>query len=100
MSFLRENVDSALEIMAQRKSDYLYSCFTPSRMVQTGPTEAHPNMSFSIILETDDKDDILADIQNAIRQLPFLGCTLVVEDLSTNEHFVHKWENPDWVHLS
>jgi hypothetical protein len=100
ISFLRENVDAALEIMARRGSDYLYSCFNPSRMVQTGPTEAHPNMSFSIILETDDKDDIVSDIKGALRQLPFLACTLVVEDLSTNEHFVHKWERPESLYLS
>ena len=100
ISFLREKVDAAIEIMSKRRSDYLWICFNPSRMVQNGPTEAHPNMSFSIILDTDDKNDIVADIEDVVRQLPFLSCTLVVEDLSTGEQFVHKWENPSSARLS
>jgi hypothetical protein len=93
ISFLRERVDAAIEILSKRTSDYLWICFNPTRMVQSGPTEAHPNMSFSIILDTDDKHEILTDIENVVRQLPFLSCTLVVEDLSTREQIVHKWEN-------
>ena len=93
VSFLREKVDVAIEILSKRKSDYLWICFNSSRMVQSGPTEAHPNMSFSIILDTDDKNDIVADIEQVVRQLPFLSCTLVVEELSTREQIVHKWEN-------
>ncbi|HVU55494.1 MAG TPA: hypothetical protein VHD83_10585 [Puia sp.] len=95
VTFLRERVDAAIDILSKRANDYLWICFNPSRMVQSGPTEAHPNMSFSIILDTDDKDDIVADIENVIRELPFLSCTLVVEDLSTRGQIVHKWENPD-----
>ena len=93
VSFLRENVDAAMEIMSTRTSDYLWICFNPSRMVQYGPTEAHPTLSFSIVLDTDDKDDTVADIEQVVRQLPFLTCTLVVEDLSTREQIVHKWES-------
>jgi len=100
ISFLREKVDTAIEILSKRKSDYLWICFHPSRMVQDGPTEAHPNMSFSIIHDTDDTNDIVADIENVVRLLPFLSCTLVVEDLSTREQIVHKWENLGSVHLS
>ncbi|MDO6430151.1 hypothetical protein Q4E93_06120 [Flavitalea sp. BT771] len=92
ISFLREKVDAAIEIMSKRRSDYLWQCFNPSRMVQDGPTEENPNMSFSIILDTDDPDDIVADIEAVVRQLPFSSCTLVVENLSTREHFVHNWE--------
>lgn len=93
VSFLREKVDAAIEILSKRKSDYLWICFNSSRMVQSGPTEAHPNMSFSIILDTDDKNDIVADIEDVVRQLPFLSCTLIAEDLSTREQIVHKWES-------
>jgi hypothetical protein len=93
VSFLREQVDAAMEILSKRKSDYLWICFNSSRIVQSGPTEAHPNLSFSIILDTDDGNDIVADIENVVRQLPFLSCTLVAEDLSTREQIVHKWEN-------
>lgn len=100
ISFLREKADAAIEILSKRKSDYLWICFNPSRMVQDGPTEAHPNMSFSIILDTDDTNDIVADMEDVVRQLPFLSCTLVAEDLSTREQIVHKWEDPDSVHLS
>lgn len=100
ITFLRERVDEAIEILSARTSDYLWICFNPSRMVQNGPTEAHPNMSFSIILDTDDRDDTVADIENVVRQLPFLSCTLVVEDLSTREQIVHKWENPGSALLS
>jgi hypothetical protein len=49
-------------------------------------------MSFSIILDTDEPDDIVADIEAAVRLMPFLSCTLVVEDLSTREYSVHNWE--------
>ncbi|MBN8854433.1 MAG: hypothetical protein BGO55_21110 [Sphingobacteriales bacterium 50-39] len=93
ISFLREKVDAAIHVMKRRPGDYLWICFNPSRIVQDGPTEMHPNMSFSIILDTDDKNDIVTDIENVVRQLPFLSCTLVVEDLSTREQIVHKWEN-------
>ena len=79
VSFLREKVDAAMEIMSKRANDYLWICFNPSRVVQDGPTEEHPNMSFSIILETDDPDDIVSDIETVVRQLPFLSCTLVVK---------------------
>ena len=79
ISFLREKVDAAKEIMSKRQNDYLWICFNPSRVVQDGPTEEHPNMSFSIILDTDDEDDIVADIEAVVRQLPFLSCTLVVK---------------------
>ena len=100
ISFLREKVDAATEILSKRVSDYLWVCFNSTRMVQSGPTEAHPNLSFSIILDTDDKHDIVKDIENVVRQLPFLSCTLVVEDLSTREQIVHKWENQDPMTLS
>jgi len=100
ISFLREKVDAAIEMLSKRKSDYLWICFNATRMVQSGPTEAHPNMSFSIILDTDDKNDIVADMENVIRQLPFLSCTLMVEDLSTREQIVHKWENQSSASLS
>jgi|KBSMisStandDraft_5_1062788.scaffolds.fasta_scaffold886764_2 hypothetical protein len=100
ISFLREKVDTAIEILTKRKSDYLWICFNSSRMVQNGPTEAHPNMSFSIILDTDDKHEIVTDIENVVRQLPFLSCTLVVEDLSTREQIVHIWENPSSANLT
>jgi hypothetical protein len=93
VSFLREKVDAAMEIMSKRTSDYLWICFNPSRVVQDGPTEDIPNMSFSIILDTDDIEDTVADIENIINQLPFLSCTLIVENLSTREHFVHNWES-------
>ena len=92
VSFLREKVDAAVEIMKKRPNDYLWICFNPSRIVQDGPTEEHPNMSFSIILDTDDPEDVVADIEAVVRQLPFLSCTLVVEDLSTREYTVHNWE--------
>jgi hypothetical protein len=94
ISFLREKIDAAIEAMNTRPNDYLWNCFNSSRIVQDGPTESCPNMSFSIILNTDDINDIVADIENVVRQLPFLACTLVVEDLSTREQSVHKWENP------
>ena len=100
ISFLREKVDAAIETLSKRKSDYLWICFNATRMVQIGPTEAHPNMSFSIILDTDDKEDIVADIESVVRHLPFLSCTLVVEDLSTGEQIVHKWENQSSTSLS
>ena len=100
VSFLREKVDAAVDIMKKRPNDYLWICFNPSRIVQNGPTEEHPNMSFSIILDTDDKEDIVTDIENVVRQLPFLSCTLVVEDLSTGEQIVHKWENQSSARLS
>lgn len=93
VSFLREKVDAAVDIMKKRPNDYLWICFDPSRIVQGGPTEEHPNMSFSIILDTDDPDDIVSDIEATIRQLPFLSCTLVVENLSTREYVVHNWES-------
>ena len=94
ISFLRENIDAAIEIMSKRRNDYLWFCFNPSRVVQDGPMEEDPNMSFSIILETDDLQDIVTDMELVVLQLPFLTCSLVVEDLSTREQFVHKWENP------
>jgi len=100
ISFLREKADAAIEILSKRKNDYLWICFHPSRMVQDGPTEAHPNMSFSIIHDTDDTNDIVADIEDVVRQLPFLSCTLVVEDLSTRGQIVHKWENTGSPQLS
>ncbi|HVV03802.1 MAG TPA: hypothetical protein VHC96_06235 [Puia sp.] len=100
ISFLREKVDAAIEILSKRTSDYLWICFNSTRMVQSGPTEAHPNLSFSIILDTDDKHETVTDIENAVRQLPFLSCTLVVEDLSTREQIVHKWENPSPASMS
>jgi len=100
ISFLREKVDAAIETMKRRPGDYLWICFNATRMVQSGPTEAHPNMSFSIILDTDDKNDIVADMEDVVRQLPFLSCTLVVEDLSTGEQIVHKWENQSSARLS
>lgn len=93
ISFLREKVDAAVEILNTRPGDYLWSCFSSSRIVQDGPTESYPNMSFSIILHTDDISDIVADIEQVVRQLPFMSCTLIVEDLSTREQSVHKWEN-------
>ncbi|MBN9383653.1 MAG: hypothetical protein J0H74_23045 [Chitinophagaceae bacterium] len=92
VTFLRENVDAIVDILKKRPNDYLWICFNPSRIVQNGPTEEHPNMSFSIILDTDDPGDIVADIEAAVRQLPFLSCTLVVEALSTREYIVHNWE--------
>lgn len=92
ISFLREKVDAAIEIMSKRGSDYLWQCFNPSRIVQDGPSEEHPNMSFSIILDTDDPDDIVSDIETIVRQLPFSSCTLVVRNLSKGEQFVHNWE--------
>ena len=92
ISFLREKVDAAIEIMSKRGSDYLWQCFNSSRIVQDGPSEAHPNMSFSIILHTDDPDDIVSDIETIVRQLPFSSCTLVVRNLSNGEQFVHNWE--------
>jgi hypothetical protein len=98
ISFLREKVDAAIEIMSKRKSDYLWQCFNPSRIVQDGPSEAHPNMSFSIILDTDDPDDIVSDIESIVRQLPFSSCTLIVRNLSTREHFVHNWETAEPFH--
>jgi hypothetical protein len=98
VSFLREKVDAAIEILSKRGSDYLWQCFNPSRIVQDGPTEEYPNMSFSIILDTDDPDDIVADIEAVVRQLPFSSCTLVVENLSTREHFVHNWETTQPFH--
>src|SRR5579871_2687076 len=95
VSFLREKVDAAIEIMSRRRSDYLYKCFNPTRIVQDGPMEGDPNLSFSMVLETEDIYDIVSDIQLVVNELPFLSCTLIVEDLSTREHFVHKWENTD-----
>jgi len=92
VTFLREKIDAAVEVMRKRPNDYLWFCFNSSRIVQDGPTEETPNMSFSIVLDTDDPDDIVTDIETAVRQLPFLSCTLVVEDLSTREHTVHNWE--------
>jgi len=92
VSFLREKVDAAIEMLKKRPSDYLWICFNSTRIVQAGPTEDHPNLSFSIILDTDDPDDIVSDIETAVRQLPFLSCTLVVENLSTREYTVHNWE--------
>jgi hypothetical protein len=92
ISFLREKIDAAMEMLSKRQSDYLWVCFNESRIIQDGPTEAYPNMSFSIILDTDDKDDTVSDIEDAVKQLPFLSCMLVVENLSTREHFVYKWE--------
>src|SRR5882672_4076153 len=85
ISFLREKVDAAMEILSKRQNDYLWLCFNPSRIVQDGPMEAYPNMSFSIILDTDDPDDIVSDIETAVRQLPFLSCTLVVENIQTKQ---------------
>jgi len=82
-----------MEILSKRKSDYLWICFNPSHLVQDGPTEANPNLSFSIILDAYDMNETVTDIENVVRQLPFLSCTLVVEDLSTREQIVHKWEN-------
>lgn len=79
ISFLREKVDAAMEILSNRANDYLWICFNPSRVVQDGPMEPHPNMSFSIILDSDDEDDTIADIEAVFRQLPFLSCTLVVK---------------------
>jgi len=79
ISFLREKVDAAIEILSKREKDYLWSCFDPARVVQDGPTYPYPNMGFSIILATDDAQEIIADFETAIRQLPFLSCTLVVE---------------------
>jgi len=92
VSFLREKVDVAVEILKKRPSDYLWICFNSTRIVQAGPTEENPNMSFSIVLDTDDPDDIVSDIEAAVRELPFLSCTLVVENLSTREYIVHNWE--------
>ena len=92
VNFLREKVGAAIEVMQKRPNDYLWVCFNSSRIVQDGPTGAYPNMSFSIILDTDDPDDIVADIEAAVRELPFLSCTLVVEDVSTREYSVHNWE--------
>src|SRR3569833_3918096 len=77
ISFLRENVDAAMEIMTQRPNDYLWFCFNSSRMVQDGPGEPYPNMSFSIILDTDDEDDTIMDIENVFWLLFFLSCFLV-----------------------
>ena len=92
VSFLREKVDAAVEVLKKRSNDYLWICFNSTRIVQDGPTEEYPNLSFSIILDTDDPDDIVSDIEAAVRELPFLSCTLVVEDLSTREYAVHNWE--------
>ena len=80
ISFLREKVDAAMEIMKKRPNDYLWFCFNPSRMVQDGPGEPYPNMSFSIILDGDDEEDTIADIEAVIQQLPYESCTLVVEN--------------------
>jgi hypothetical protein len=93
ISFSREMVDTARAILSNRKSDYLWMCLHPSRIAQDGPTEADPNLSFSIILDTDDRNETVSDIENVVRLLPFISCTLVVEDLSTREQIVHKWEN-------
>jgi hypothetical protein len=100
LSFSREKIDAAIEIISNRGNDYLWICFNPSRIVQDGPTEEDPNMSFSIILDTDDMEDILSDIEHVVRQLPFLSCTVVAENFSTREQFVHKWENPASAPLS
>jgi hypothetical protein len=81
ISFLREKVDAAMEILKKREKDYLWFCFDPSRVVQDGPATPYPNLSFSIILDTDDNDtvEVTADLEASVRQLPFLYCTLVVE---------------------
>lgn len=92
ISFLRENVDAAIEIMTQRPNDYLWFCFNPSRVVQDGPGEPYPNMSFSIILDTDDEDDTIMDIENVLRQLPYLSCTLVVENRGRGTSRVLKYD--------
>jgi len=92
ISFLREKVDAAMEIMSKRPGDYLWFCFNPSRVVQDGPGEAYPNMSFSIILDTDDEDDIIGDMENIIRQLPFLACTIVVENRQRDTSRVFRFD--------
>lgn len=92
ISFLREKVDAAIDILSKRESDYLWQCFNSTRIVQAGPSEAHPNLSFSIILDTDDPDDIVADIEAVVRQLPFSSCTLIVRNFSKGEQSVHNWE--------
>ena len=95
ISFLREKVDAAMEIMTRRPNDYLWFCFNPSRMVQDGPGEAYPNMSFSIILDTDDEDDIIRDMEDVIRQLPYLSCTLVVENREQGTSRVLKFDTKE-----
>ena len=98
ISFLREKVDAAIEIMSKRESDYLWHCFNSTRIVQAGPSEAHPNMSFSIILDTDDPDDIVADIEAVVGLLPFSSCTLIVRNFSKGEQIVYNWEKLKWPH--
>ena len=82
ISFLREEVDLAKDIMKRRPQDYLWMCFDPTRVVQDGPATPHPNMSFSIILDLDNLteiEDSIADFEQAIGELPFLSAVLVVE---------------------
>lgn len=82
IAFLREEVDIAKQILAERPKDYLWSCFDPTRITQDGPATPYPNMSFSTILDTEDIDDIddtIADFQTGIAALPFLSAVLVVE---------------------
>jgi hypothetical protein len=79
ISFLREDVDAAIDIMSKREKDYLWFCFDPARVVQDGPATPYPNMGFSIMLHTDDSDETITDLEKAIAELPFLAYTLVVE---------------------
>lgn len=82
ITFLREEVDIAKQILSDRPKDYLWFCFDPARVVQDGPSTPYPNMSFSIILDTeslDDVDETISDFEKGIGELPFLSAVLVVE---------------------
>jgi len=92
LSFLREKVDAAKNILEKRAGDYLTICFDPSKIIQDGPMSPYPNMSFSIILEGNDHDDTIADIETAVQQLPFLAATLVAEEEGKGRR-IFTWSN-------
>lgn len=66
--------------MAARPRDYLYPIFDPSRMSQDGPASPYPCFSFSVIFDSDDIDETVAEIGTLISSLPFDSAVLVVDD--------------------